>query len=220
MKVGTWIAALLTAGVPLAASAQTETLDYLGSPFTNLTVSGNVADGLANAPLAMTGQVVLSAPLGDDLSNFQVTPLSWTFSGLYLSSSGPVSSQPDNFAQFSVSTDANGALTGWDVSIDAGFFDGTNAPSGTTLSLTDSGDTLVSFVSGPACAAPPGISVPCFNVSESNDAPGSWSSAATRAPEIDPGSAASAFTLLLGSLLLLRGRRPGGRPHPPHPLSP
>ena len=39
---------------------------------------------------------------------------------------------------------------------------------------------------------------------------GSWSATEVRAPEIDPASAASALTLLLGGLAVLKGRRTQG----------
>ena len=41
----------------------------------------------------------------------------------------------------------------------------------------------------------------------SNTTPGVWTSSATQAPEIDPASAASGLTLLLGGLAVLRGPR-------------
>jgi hypothetical protein len=43
--------------------------------------------------------------------------------------------------------------------------------------------------------------------SGSNTTPGVWTSPAAKAPEIDPESAASGLTLLLGGLAVLLGRR-------------
>lgn len=206
-----FVLSAVLAFTPLAVRAQTETLNYIGSPYTSLEVSGNVANAIAENPLTTTGQIVLSSPLGDNLNSASVTPLSWSFSGLYLDSNGPVSYENDNYANFVFSTDASGYLTTWGINITAGVFEGTNAPSGTMISIGNSGDSLYSFISMPGCDAPPGVSVPCYDISESNDAPGSWSYSVARAPEFNAGSAASALTLLLGTLLILRGRRVAAR---------
>lgn len=189
------------------------TLDYTGSPFTSLTVNGNVGIGLSSAVPQNMGELVLSSPLGDSLNNVAVTPVSYSFNsstqfgGLYLNSSNPEGGAPGNSASFVFSTDATGVITGWNISVVGGIFEGTNSPSWATTAIGNAGDAFTTGFSTPSCAAPPGVSIPCYSVSESNAAGGSWQSTVARAPEIDPASAAGGLTLLLGGLAVLRGRR-------------
>ena len=205
--------ALAFMDVPMVALAQTETLDYTGSLFTSLTVDGNVGIGLSNAMPQNTGELVLSSPLGDNLNNVAVTPVSYSFDGsaqfgsLYLNSSNPESGAPGNSMSFVFSTDATGMITGWNISVIGGIFEGTNSPSWATATMGNAGDAFSTGFSTPSCAAPPGVTIPCYSVSEGNAAAGSWKAAVSRAPEIDPASAASGLTLLLGGLAVLRGRR-------------
>ena len=46
---------------PMVSIAQTETLDYVGSAFTNLTMSGNLSNALRNVIAENSGEVVWSA---------------------------------------------------------------------------------------------------------------------------------------------------------------
>jgi hypothetical protein len=205
---------LMTA--PIAAFAQTETLDYFGSPFTSVSISGNstvaAQDGI---PTSNTGEIVLSAPLGDNLNNVAVNPESYTFDSsnrfgsFYLSSQSPFRNTPGNYASFSFSTNAAGVVTGWNIDVVGGIFVGTNSPSHASVTITNGGDTFSAGFSSPSCSAPNGGS--CYQIRESTSSPGSFSSSGARAPEIDPRSAMSALTLLLGALAVLRGRRPGAR---------
>jgi hypothetical protein len=78
---------------PLAASAQTETFEYTGSPLTSLTISGNFDNGLERHVPYLTGQIVFSSPLDA--------------TGL-LSSINPEAGTPGNFATFVVSTNVQG----------------------------------------------------------------------------------------------------------------
>jgi hypothetical protein len=203
---------ILMALSPVVASAQPETLDYVGSAFTSVTISGNLTNGLHSLILENTGEVVLSSPLGDNLHNAAVTPTSWSFDSttqfgsIYLNSNNPFSGQNPP-PMFMFSTDANGVLTGWNIDIVGGIFGGTNSPSFASVTITNPGDTFSSGFSTPSCAAPPGVVTPCFNILESNSAAGHWSSTVRSAPEIEPASAASGLTLFFGALAVMLSKR-------------
>lgn len=203
---------LALCGQSMVANAQTETLNYTGSLFTSLTISGNSTNALANAPAQNMGDLVFSSPLADNLNNVAVTPLSYSFNsgtqfgGIYLNSSNPQSGSPGNAASFIVSTDSSGMLTGWNINVTGGIFGGTNSPSFASILISNSGDSFSTGFSTPSCAAPPGVSTPCYTVSENNSARGFFSSTIA-APEIDGASAASGLTLLLGGFAVLRGGR-------------
>jgi hypothetical protein len=207
-----WFIALACFVLSDACYAQTEMLTYTGSAFTQADFSGNVSIAEAQSPPQNTGSIVLSAPLGDNLTNSIVMPASWAFDsttllgGVYLNSGNPELGLTNNYATFQFSTDLTGAITQWDVEIH-GLTIGTSAPSGASLSITTSGDTYSSFASNSECAKPPGVPIPCYNISESNDAAGQWSQSVAPAPEIDPGMAGSALTLLAGMLAIVRSRR-------------
>ncbi len=209
--------------ISMSAFAQSETLNYFGSPFTSVSASssGSLGATLAaeNTIPENTGQIVLSAPLGDNLSNVAVAPSSYSFDsntqfgGIYLSSQSPFRNAPGNYASFLFSTNASGMVTGWSISVVGGIFGGTNSPSSATVTISNSGDSFSTGFSSPSCAAPNGGA--CYSVRESNTSPGSFSvsgssgggSGGAAAPEIDPRSAISALTLLLGVLAVLRGPR-------------
>jgi hypothetical protein len=205
------VLALLMVFRPVTAAA-TETLGYVGSAFTELTINGNLSNGLQNTIPENTGQLVLSSPLGDNLHNAAITPISWSFDSttqfgsLYLNSNNPFSI-PSSPPLFLFSTDANGVLTGWNIDILAGILGGTNSPSFASVTISNAGDTYSSGFSTPSCSAPPGVVTPCFRVSESNSAAGHWSSAVSSAPEIDPASAGSGLTLFFGALAVMRSKR-------------
>ena len=198
---------------PMAANAQTETLDYIGSPFTSRNIDGDLTNGLANTIAENAGQLVLSSPLGDNLNNAVVTPLSWSFDSntqfgsIYLNSHNPAAGDPGDSMSFLFSTDAKGAITGWSIAVIGGIFEGTNSPSFADITIGNAGDTFSTGFSSPECAVPPGVPAPCYTVTESNAAPGSWNTSIARAPEIDSTSAAGALTLLLGCIAVLRGRK-------------
>lgn len=197
------------ATLPALASAQTETLQYFGSPFTSFTTDENAANGLATVPAENTGEIVLGAALGDNLSNVLVTPLSWTFDISVFSGFYTTSQLPDNSGSFIVSTDDNGNLIAWNISVGGNDFGSTNSPSYANVGITNDGDSFSAGVAGYVCATYPGGLTPCFDVSASNSAPGKWtiSPNIAAAPEFDPTSAYAAVTLLLGGLAVLRSRR-------------
>jgi hypothetical protein len=76
-----------------------------------------------------------------------------------------------------------------------------------SFSIGPQGDSYDNIVAG----GPTGECIPYCGVMESNSTPGTWQ--VVRTPEIDPASAASGLTLLLGSIAVLRGRRTRTRAH-------
>ena len=190
------VSCLVACGLaPIIAGAQTETLNYTGPNFTPVTINGH--SGIPN----ITGEIQLSAPLGANLTNANVVPVSWSFNDPVLNSiiasSGPCCTT-DSFAL----TTVNGVITGWD--IDLSYLNST-ATSSTWSSIILSnigGNTYTTGYSTPKCKGHPD---PCFSLIQTG-VPGSWT-AATAAPEIDPSSAAGGLALLLGGLAVLRGRK-------------
>lgn len=208
------IVSVILAASPAFAVAE-ETLQYIGSPFTSLTITGNIANALAmDTPPENTGEIVLAAPLGDNLDNAPITPLSWSFDdSTSLGSFYLMSQLASNTLSFTASTNAQGELTAWNVNAAGNDFGSTNTPSFATATITGSGDSFSAGESGFACTPPPGGLTPCFNVSESNSSPGLWKAEVSSVPEIDETSAYAALTVLLGGLAVLRGarRRRGAR---------
>ncbi len=194
---------------PMPANSQTETLDYFGSPFTSVSTDGNPSNALANTIAENIGELVFASPLGHNLNNAAVTPLSWSFDsstqfgGAYLNSHNPF---VDSMS-FLFSTDANGVPTAWSIDVTGGPLSGTNAPSFASVTIDNSGDTFSTGFSSPSCNAPPGVPVPCYFVSENNAAAGDWKTAVAKAPEIDLASSANGLTILLAGLAVLGGRR-------------
>src|SRR5690348_1106658 len=202
------IVSVILAASPVLAGAE-ETLQYIGSPFTSLTITGNIANALAmDTPPENTGEIVLAAPLGDNLDDAPVTPLSWSFDdgtslgGFYL-----MSELSSNTLTFTASTNAQGNLTAWSINAGGNDFGSTNTPSFATMTIANGGDSFAVGESGFECSPPPGGLTPCYNVSESNSSPGIWKAEVSSVPEIDMASAYAALTVLLGGLAILRGAR-------------
>ena len=200
--------ALLAA--PMAVDAQTETLDYTGSAFTSVSIFGN-NEGFPS-PTQNPGELVLSSPLGDNLHDFTVTPVSFSFNGdtMYgaaLDSSINSFTGPADVASFRFSTDAHGMLTAWDIVVSSTIFRGDNPESSAGVTINNAGDSFFANSSSPSCLDPAGPPPGCFTIEESNALPGAWKTSVTNAPEIDPASAAGGLTLLLAGLAVLRGRR-------------
>ena len=205
--LGLAAAALLSARM---ANAQTETLDYTGSSFTNVSISGN-NEGFAN-PIQNTGELVLSSPLGDNLHDFAVTPVSFSFDGNTvfgpaLDSSINSFTGPADVASFRFSTDAHGMLTAWDIIVSTTIFQGDNPESSAGVTINNAGDSFSANAGGSFCLDPAGPPPGCFTIEASSAISGVWKASVARAPEIDPASAAGGLTLLLGALTVLRGRR-------------
>ena len=207
------VAVAVLAG-PISANAQSTTYTYQGAAFTAGSSNMNPPAGWTSisvppnfevAPL--NGFITLSAPLGDNLNNVSVTP---TFVDI-TSGSDPFGSALFR-GVFAFSTNAIGAIDGWSISLDGSV----PGPGGHTLTATSvdmggvGGDSAT--VSTTCTAFFPAGSPRSFESfgcgsTGSNTTPGVWTSPATKAPEIDPASAASGLTLLFGGLAVLRGRR-------------
>ena len=217
-RLSAFVGASMLAGLCMAlpANADTETLTYQGNLFTSADLSGNLTSAEENILSMNTGSVVLSTPLGNNLTDAVVTPQFWAFDSgtpfgnMELNSANiPFFGLIGNSATFEFSTDASGEITAWNVNINGGRQGGTNAVVSESLTITSSGDTYAIVAANPACGVPPGVPSPtgCYQVSESNTAGGHWGSTITAAPEIDPGVAGSALTLLAGCLAMVRGRK-------------
>lgn len=210
------------------ASAQTTVLQYQGDIMTGTSTSlsaGQSSPTLPTNPFIgyLTASVTLSGPLGPTsltLESWQVNlegsnGIDLSFMGApepvlvncCLSGSGFVGNN-----EIGITTD-DGAVTGATMGISVDPYHGNNA----YISIGPSGD-FFSYSYGTtqgACenlvpdypGAPPysgGTINPC-SVQASNTLRGKWT--VTAAPEIDPGFAGSALTLLLGTLVVLQGRR-------------
>jgi len=195
---------------PISANAQPTTYTYQGSAFTgSLDITPPAGTNSYIVPLdlpvgTLSGFIILSAPLGDNLNNVSVTP---AFIDLN-TRSPPYYGSPLFNGVFAFSTNSSGAIDGWSMllngsflgpggyqltatSVDMGGVGGDSATMSTTCTAFDNFGSQSSF----GCGS-----------SGSNTKPGVWTSTA-KAPEIDPASAASGLTLLLGGVAVLRGRR-------------
>jgi hypothetical protein len=210
MKYKIWgsVAVALLAG-PMCANAQSTTYTYQGDAFTAGSLSITPPAGATSFTMPpnlgvgpLNGFITLSAPLGDNLNNVNVTP---TFVDI-LSGGNPLFR-----GVFAFSTNGNGAIDGWSISLDGSV----PGPGGYTLTATSvdiggvGGDAVTLSSSCTAYfSAPPGApqSFSC-GATGSNSKAGVWTSPAARAPEIDPASVASGLTLLLGGFAVMCGRR-------------
>lgn len=199
------VAVALLAG-PISANAQSTTYTYQGNAFTAGGFDINPPAGFTGLFVPpnfgvgpLNGFITLSAPLGDNLNNVTETP---TYVDI---SSGTNSLFKGVFA---FSTNGHGAIDGWSMSLDGSY----GGFGGLTLTATSSdiggvgGDSVAM---SETCTASFPLQPPqrfaCGDTG-SNLKPGVWTSPA-RAPEIDPESAASGLTLLLGGVAVLRGWR-------------
>ena len=175
---------------PLAATAQVTTLQYDEGIF--------------------SGNVTLSAPL-PQAGTFAVSPTEFDFSGIGFGAGYNYAcptcgyslggAGEDGSASFSFTTGA-GRISGWSIVIDFTDTPGTNTSTSLYAVLSPRNDSFFQQTSGPICE-PNG----CPPESFSSDKLGVWTTSTAAAPEIDPASAASGLTLLLGGLAVLRGRR-------------
>jgi len=171
------------------------------------TYTGQVMSGGQTTNAAtdiIDASLVLAAPLNPNAANQIVTPLSWTFSEPGLSSSldtpygGPS-------ATFEFNT-VNGQITSWSVEANS------NSPPSaeyvnSQVFLSNAGDTFIgqaSFV-----GVNPAYCSQCYVADETSSTAGVWVDppSAAPAPEISGAGAIAGITLLVGMLLVLRGRR-------------
>jgi hypothetical protein len=194
---------------PITANAQSTTYTYQGATLNGgLDISPPAGSTSFSVPPilpvgTLSGSVTLSAPLGDNLNNFSVTPTEITML------TGGVGLEFRSTVAFS--TNGKGAIDGWSMSL-AGFVGG---PGGWTETLTSSdiggvGGDFATISANCTAFFPPSLLPPqSFNCGStgSNTKPGVWTSPPAKTPEIDPASAASGLTLLLGGVAVLRGQR-------------
>jgi len=205
------ILGLLAVGLmagPISANAQSTTYTYQGDAFTAGSVNLTPPAGSTSINLprnfgvgTLNGFIILSAPLGDNLNNVSVMP-----AFVDISTGSPLFR-----GDFTFSTNANGAIDGWSISL-AGTVGGPGGYGLTATSVDIGGVGGDSATLSTTCTAffPPSLRPPqtfSCGATGSNTTPGVWTSPAAQAPEMDPASAASGLTLLLGGVAVLRGRR-------------
>jgi hypothetical protein len=180
-----WIVAASLIGASGTAIAQV-TYDYSGSNF-------DVVSGLYTTSDSVQGSFTVSSALAANLVQANIVPSTYAFSDGVQAITGAG-------CCFSISTNASGQIDGWNDSI---FF-----PSNGVISMNSPNIDL----------GVPGVPS-IFDLVHtggdetsraSSDQAGVWTSHLA-APEIDPASVASGLTLLLGSLVVLRGRRLSNR---------
>jgi hypothetical protein len=196
----------LTLAMSLAATvahAQSETLTYSGGPITGtVDVTDYPGDYPGNMPASftqsldggLTGSFTLSSPLPLNGTTtvspigYFVTPLSGTIGDMY------AEGNPFTF------TTKDGAIVGWNIEIDECPCYGSQVLS----SSNTGGDSYT--VNTDLAPDSDGLG---FTFSGSASGPsGSWT--AVTAPEIDPASAASGLALVIGGLVVVRGRKRQG----------
>jgi hypothetical protein len=179
---------------PLASRAQVTTLQY--------------SEGI------FSGNVTLSAPLPED-GTTSISPTEFSFSQVGFGA-GYNSLSPNSgytlggmaeygSASFSFTTD-DGRISAWGISIDFTGTPGTNTQTALSVSLSPGIDTFLQQSFGAGCTAPPGQPSSCLPTTFTSNNLGVWTTTMA-APELDPNSAAGGMFLLLGSLLVLCGRR-------------
>jgi hypothetical protein len=211
---------------PVATNAQVTTLDYQGSVMTGSSdylptgftdTNGTIGPTLPSMPFVGSFDATITLDGSLSANDLTLTSLNVDVNGISLSA-GPVAGpSPFGIGGFVAGqgqvdlTTSNGEITGAIINISSNPHRGpveqlTIGPTGDFFSYFYSSsagicETLVPINGTPY--AGPTIN-PC-DVSASSSAAGRWT--VTQAPEIDPASAASGLTLLLGGLAMLRGRR-------------
>jgi hypothetical protein len=193
--------------VPLAATAQIETLNYQSTQINGYSQYDNAFGLVTYSPVSsagIVGTVVLGGPLIANGTE-AVVPISWSFTspiGFPLDSSffdsekgGAVESVLFSF------TTSNRTITNWNIDLSFGPIEGSNTTAVTTFASSGNyanGQDLFSS----NLYSPEGSVIQ----QASSAGPGTWN-AIVQAPEIDPAAAASGLTLLLGGTTIMRGRR-------------
>jgi hypothetical protein len=145
-------------------------------------------------PLAVNGVQTVSVTSFDfnGLPNI-VSPDGFTMDG-GLQNAG------DGLLQITFTT-ANSAVTAWNANWYFGT-PGTDTSTGEQVTLSNIGDSFLMQTGGVGCMPPyPGAASPCYPIAFTGSG-GAW----VAAPELSQ-DAAAALTLLVGGLLVLRGRR-------------
>ena len=176
-------------------------------------VAANATETLVFSDGTFSGDVILGTPLPRNGTDISVSPIQFNFPEIgwgvsydfICPSCGYSLGGAEEFggATLEFST-RHGRITSWDINIDYTGTPGTASETSLYATISNHVDTYTLQQSGVACTAPPGAPNPCPPIIDTISQRGSWS--ATRAPEIDPASAASGLTLLLGGLAVMRGR--------------
>jgi hypothetical protein len=207
--------------------ASSETLTYTSSDFTSSYSTGNFL-GEVGSGSYYTAALTLSAPLGANLNNANVSSAVTSLVFTTVDPSAPSADQTyvlnltalqAEGSQFNFSTNSAGAITGWNFT--AGI---------TTPGLASTADVLFHSCSNLSCSSgsyngqnyggagdwydyQPGSSTASDGCTYKPSAgcgstgagtAGQWTASA---PELNPMSAGSGLSLLLGGILVLRGRR-------------
>lgn len=181
------------------AHPQETTYDYTGA-----TMSGTIQfDPYQYSPpqactgcLALDGTMVLSNPLGDNLSNVQITPLSSAF-GFNVPPGNPSGVMIPT--SIDISTDAQGQITAWNVALTS---DGGGSAYQFYATIASGGDGGVYMQNGDNITN-------AYIYTVSNTVSGSWIDPPSfmAAPEIGLEGSIPALTLLIGWVLLLQGKK-------------
>jgi hypothetical protein len=180
-----WIVAASLIGASGTATAQV-TYDYSGSNF-------DVVSGLYTSSDSVQGSFTVTSALAPNLIQASISPSTYAFSDGVQAITGAG-------CCFSISTNASGQIDSWNDTI---FF-----PSNGVIEMNSPNIDL-------GVPGVPSIYDLVHTGGEetshaSSDRAGVWTSHLA-APEIDPASAAGGLTLLLASLVVLRGRRLSNR---------
>jgi hypothetical protein len=166
-------------------------------------VSAQETWNYTDANSAFDGYVTIAQPLAVNGTE-TVSLTGFGFNDLLLGSPNGISmiggfqNDAPGAPQITFTTD-NGAVTAWSANWAFGV-PGTNSPTDLTLSLSPSADLYTITPMGYACMPPyPGAASPCHTTTLTGSG-GAW----TAAPELSQDAAA--LTLLVGGLLVLRGR--------------
>jgi hypothetical protein len=150
------------------------------------------------------GSLTIAQPLAANGTQ-TVSLTSFNFAGLSLGSpngitmDGGLQNAGDGLLQMSFTT-VNNAVTAWSANWYFGT-PGTNTATSESVTLSNTGDTFLMETGGVGCMPPyPGAASPCYPIAFTGSG-GAWAAA----PELSQDAAA--LTLLVGGLLVLRGRR-------------
>lgn len=189
---------------PTMTLAATETLDYSGSI---MSITGESSfGGSGPGPFALNGWVELSSPLGANVTNDAVIPVAWSFNtpeGILSSSfaGNPTNVDGSVTGSFTFTT-RNGTVVGWNVAAESLYLPGSPTELLSDITSDDmagkGGDTYAGTVENQYCG-----SALCYSATAADSTPGRWSAV----PEISVESGAAGMSLLIGGLVILRGRR-------------
>jgi hypothetical protein len=221
------LAAVSALACPLSAFAQSEVLTYTSSDFTSTYSTGSFLGGVGSGSY-FTASLTLSGPLGANLNDANVSAHVTSLVFTTVDPSAPSADRTNVLnlsglqaqgSQFDFSTNAAGAITGWNFT--AGI---------TTPGLNSTANVLFHSCSNESCGSgsyngqsygrtgdwydfKPGSSTASDGCSYSPAAGcgstgagtvGHWT---TSAPELNPMSAGSGVVLLIGGIAVLGGRR-------------